>query len=374
MKEYSKIVFKRTPKELIKIRVNGITEGKVGTSKLKMKLSIPDVLALLPVRDIVVFPYMVVPLFVGRDSSVAAVDEALNSNRMIFFASQKDPTQDDPGKEDIYTTGVIAMILRMLKLPDGRVKILIQGLKRATIEEFTQESPFYKVKIKPIDEEEEAVTDLKIEALIRFVKEQLAKAVSLGKPMLPDLLAVIETINVPGKLADIIVANLGLKTSEAQEILEEQDPVERLNKVSRFLTREISILEVQQKIVTDAKGEIDKSQREYFLREQLKAIRKELGEEDDLSKEVEELEAKINKLKMPKEVKEEALKQLRRLSRMHSDSAEATVIRTYLEWMVELPWGKYSKDNLDLDNAKAVLEEDHYGLEDVKDRILDFWR
>jgi len=264
------------------------------------------------------------------------------------------------------------MILRMLKLPDGRVKILIQGLKRATIEEFTQESPFYKVKIKPIDEEEEAVTDLKIEALIRFVKEQLAKAVSLGKPMLPDLLAVIETINVPGKLADIIVANLGLKTSEAQEILEEQDPVERLNKVSRFLTREISILEVQQKIVTDAKGEIDKSQREYFLREQLKAIRKELGEEDDLSKEVEELEAKINKLKMPKEVKEEALKQLRRLSRMHSDSAEATVIRTYLEWMVELPWGKYSKDNLDLDNAKAVLEEDHYGLEDVKDRILDF--
>lgn len=336
------------------------------------ELAIPDVLALLPVRDIVVFPYMVVPLFVGRDSSVAAVDEALNSNRMIFLASQKDPTQDDPGKEDIYTTGVIAMILRMLKLPDGRVKILIQGLKRASIEEYIQETPFYKVKVKAIDEEEEVVTDLKVEALIRFVKEQLAKAVNLGKPMLPDLLAVIETINVPGKLADIIVANLGLKTSEAQEILEEQDPVERLNKVSRFLTREISILEVQQKIVTDAKGEIDKSQREYFLKEQLKAIRKELGEEDDLSKEVEELEAKINKLKMPKEVKEETLKQLRRLSRMHSDSAEATVIRTYLEWMVELPWGKYSKDNLDLDNAKAVLEEDHYGLEDVKDRILDF--
>jgi len=336
------------------------------------ELTIPEVLPLLPVRDIVVFPYMVVPLFIGRESSIAAVDEALNSKRMIFLSTQKDPMMEDPGEDDIYKIGTVAMILRMLKLPDGRVKILVQGLKRGEIEEFVQKEQFFKTKIKTFDEEETPTSDLKVEALIRYVKEQLAKAVNLGKPMLPDLLAVIDTINVPGKLADIIAANLGLKTNEAQEILEKLDFVERLNRVSQFLTREISILEVQNKILSDAKGEIDKSQREYFLKEQLKAIRKELGDEDDLSKEVEEFEEKLKKLKMPKEVKEEATKQLKRLSRMHSDSAEATVVRTFLEWIVELPWGKYTKDNLDIENARKVLEEDHYGLEEVKDRILDF--
>lgn len=336
------------------------------------ELTIPEVLPLLPVRDIVVFPYMVVPLFIGRESSIAAVDEALNSKRMIFLSTQKDPMMEDPGEDDIYKIGTVAMILRMLKLPDGRVKILVQGLKRGEIEEFVQKEQFFKTKIKTFDEEETPTSDLKVEALIRYVKEQLAKAVNLGKPMLPDLLAVIDTINVPGKLADIIAANLGLKTNEAQEILEKLDFVERLNRVSQFLTREISILEVQNKILSDARGEIDKSQREYFLKEQLKAIRKELGDEDDLSKEVEEFEEKLKKLKMPKEVKEEAAKQLKRLSRMHSDSAEATVVRTFLEWIVELPWGKYTKDNLDIENARKVLEEDHYGLEEVKDRILDF--
>lgn len=340
--------------------------------QIENELTIPEVLPLLPVRDIVVFPYMVVPLFIGRESSIAAVDEALNSKRMIFLSTQKDAMLEDPGEDDIYKTGVVAMILRMLKLPDGRVKILVQGLKRGVIEEYIQKEPYYKAKIKSIDEEEIPSNDLKVEALIRYVKDQLAKAVNLGKPMLPDLLAVIDTINVPGKLADIIAANLGLKSNEAQEILEKLDYVERLNRVSQFLTREITILEVQNKILNDAKGEIDKSQREYFLKEQLKAIRKELGDEDDLSKEVEEFEEKLKKLKMPKEVKEEATKQLKRLSRMHSDSAEATVVRTYLEWIVELPWGKITKDNLDIENAKKVLEEDHFGLEEVKDRILDF--
>ncbi|MGC8925724.1 MAG: endopeptidase La [Calditerrivibrio sp.] len=340
--------------------------------QLENELTIPEILPLLPVRDIVVFPYMVVPLFIGRESSIAAVDEALNSKRMIFLSTQKDPMMEDPGENDIYKIGTVAMILRMLKLPDGRVKILVQGLKRGEIEEFVQKEQFFKAKIKTFDEDETPTSDLKVEALIRYVKEQLAKAVNLGKPMLPDLLAVIDTINVPGKLADIIAANLGLKTDEAQEILEKLDYVERLNRVSQFLTREISILEVQNKILSEARGEIDKSQREYFLKEQLKAIRKELGDEDDLSKEVEEFEEKLKKLKMPKEVKEEATKQLKRLSRMHSDSAEATVVRTFLEWIVELPWGKFTKDNLDIENAKKVLEEDHYGLEEVKDRILDF--
>jgi ATP-dependent Lon protease len=334
-------------------------------------IQIPEELPLLPVRDIVLFPFMVIPLFVGRETSIKAIDEALSSKRMIFLSSQKDPLKDDPTTEDIYEVGTVAVILRMLKLPDGRVKILVQGIKRGKIEEFTQKEPYYKVKIKQIDEVEKT-DDLNAEALIRYVKEQLNNAVNLGKPMLPDLLAVIENIDEPGKLADLIASNLGLKISESQEILETIDTLERLKKVSEFLNKEISILEVQQKILNETKGEIDKSQREYFLKEQLKAIKKELGEEEDFNKEIEEFNEKIQKLKMPKEVKDEALKQLKRLSRMHSDSAEATVVRSYLEWLVELPWGKSSRENLDIKNAKKILDEDHYGLEDVKDRILDF--
>ncbi len=334
-------------------------------------LEIPEELPLLPVRDMVVFPYMVLPLYVGRDASIAAVDEALNGNRMIFLSSQKYAEKEDPQTDDIYTIGTVALILRMLKLPDGRVKILVQGLKRAQLKEFTQTEPYFKVKLELI-EEEEIEEGLKIEALVRHVKEQLSKAVNLGKPLLPDLLAVIETINEPGKLADIIVANLGLKPEESQVVLEEINPEKRLEKVNEFLNKEISILEVQQQILNDARGEIDKSQREYFLKEQMRAIKKELGEEDDISKEVEDLEKKLKKAKLPKKVKEEADKQLKRFSRMHPDSAEATVVRSYLEWLSELPWSKASKDNLNISHAKKVLDEDHYGLNEVKERILDF--
>ncbi|TYB33666.1 MAG: endopeptidase La [Flexistipes sinusarabici] len=334
-------------------------------------LEIPEILPLLPVRDMVVFPYMVLPLYVGRDASIAAVDEALSGERMIFLSTQKDAGIEEPDVKDIYNMGTAALILRMLKLPDGRVKILVQGLKRAEIDSYAQEDPFYKVKLNLI-EESEPEEALKSEALVRHVKEQLSKAVNLGKPILPDLLAVIETINEPGKLADIIVANLGLKAEESQVILEEIDPEKRLEKVNEFLNREISILEVQHQIMNDAKGEIDKSQREYFLKEQLRAIKKELGEEDDISKEVEEIQKKIEKAKMPKKVREEAEKQLGRFSRMHPDSAEATVVRSYLEWLVELPWSKSSKDNLNIKHAKKILDEDHYGLNEVKDRILDF--
>lgn len=334
-------------------------------------IQIPEELPLLPIRDVVVFPFMVIPLFVGRESSIKAVDEAIAAKRMIFLTSQRDPLKDEPSPEELYEVGTVAVILRMLKLPDGRIKLLVQGIKRGKIEEFVQKEPYYKVRITQIDEVEKT-DDLKTEALIRHVKDQLNNAVNLGKPMLPDLLAVIENIDEPGKLADIVASNLGLKISESQEILETIDTLERLKKVSEFLNREISILEVQQKIFNEAKGEIDKSQKEYFLKEQLRAIRKELGEDEDFNKEIEEFNEKIKKLKMPKEVKEEALKQVKRLSRMHADSAEATVVRTYLEWLVDLPWGKSSKENLDIKNAKKILDEDHYGLEDVKDRILDF--
>lgn len=334
-------------------------------------VKIPEQLPLLPVRDIVVFPYMVLPLFVGRENSIAAVNEALSADRLIFLACQKDASQEEPEEEGINTIGTVAIILRMLKLPDERIKILVQGIKRATIEEYIQMKPFVKVKINTFSEEASDDT-LASEALLRHVKEQLHNAVSLGKPMLPDLLAVIETIDDAGKLADIIVSNLGLKTDEAQDILEEKDIISRLRKVSEFLNKEISILEVQQKIMNEARGEIDKSQKEYFLREQLKAIKKELGEEDDFQIEIEEYEKKIKKAKMPKTVAEEADKQLKRLARMHPDSAESTVARTFLDWLVELPWSKASKDKLDIKTAKQILNDDHFGLEEVKERILDF--
>ena len=339
--------------------------------QFEQEINIPEELPLLPVRDIVVFPYMVLPLYVGREQSVSAVNEALNEDRLIFLACQKDPAVEDPEKDDICTVGTVAVILRMLKMPDNRVKLLIQGIKRAKIESYVESDQGFRVKISQIIDETNA-ENIDNQALVRHSKELLSKAVSLGKPMLPDLLAVIESIEEPGKLADIIVSNLGLKMDEGQEVLEIINPVDRLKRVDELLNREISILEVQQKIMNDARGEIDKSQKEYFLREQLKAIKKELGEEDDFQAEMDEYAVKIKKCKLPKKVNEEAVKQLDRLSKMHPDSAEATVARSYLDWMVEVPWSKATKDKLDIKEAKHVLDEDHFGLEEVKDRILDF--
>jgi len=339
--------------------------------QFETEISIPEELPLLPVRDIVVFPYMVLPLYVGREESIASVNEALNEDRLIFLACQKDASVEDPEDDDIYEIGTVAVILRMLKMPDNRIKLLVQGVKRGKVEEHLDSDSGYKVRISEMNDVVQEENE-ENEALLRHIKEQLAKAVTLGKPMLPDLLAVIESIDEAGKLADIIVSNLGLKVDEAQEVLELGDSTDRLKKVGELLTREISILEVQQKIMNDARGEIDKSQKEYFLREQLKAIKKELGEEDDFMMEMEEYRKKIKKCKMPKKVHEEAMKQLDRLSKMHPDSAESTVARTYLDWMTEIPWSKATKEKLDIKEAKTVLDEDHFGLEEVKDRILDF--
>ena len=333
-------------------------------------INIPETLPLVPIRDIVIFPYMILPLYVGRETSIAAVDEALNRDRLIFLTAQKDPSTDDPTLKDVYNIGVVASVLRMLKMPDGRVKILVQGVKRGKIIDFVKEKPYVEVKILLIEDGISEKT-LEIEALMRNTKELLTKAVNLGKPMLPDLLAVIDSIDDLGKLADIVAANLGLKVEEAQQILEIADAIERLKKVGEFLNKEISILEVQHRILSRAKGEIDKSQREYFLREQLKAIKKELGEDEEEA-EISEFKDKIEQANMPEEVKDEALKQINRLTKMHPDSAEATVVRTYIEWLIELPWDKTTDDNLDIKHAKKILDEDHYGLRDVKERILDF--
>ncbi|MBF0327779.1 MAG: endopeptidase La [Nitrospirae bacterium] len=342
------------------------------SAKEDRELEIPDVMPVLPVRDIVVFPFMILPLFVGRDMSIKAIDHSLNSNRMVLLLTQKELSVESPQPQDLYSMGTVCMIMRMLKLPDGRVKILVQGLTKARAKKIIQDDQFYMAQIERVGEDKAAESTLENEAIIRNVKEQMEKAVTLGKTILPDVMVVIENIEDPGRLADLIASNLGMKTDQSQEILEMADPIARLKKISEVLTREIQLLSIQQKIQTEARGEMDKTQREYFLREQLKAIQRELGDIDERGEEAREFKKKIEDSKMPERVAKEAAKQVRRLEKMHPDSAESGTIRTYLEWLTELPWTKSTKDQLDIKTAEKVLNEDHYDLEKVKERILEY--
>ena len=336
------------------------------------EFSIPEELPLLTVRDVVIFPYMIIPLFVGREFSIKAIDESLSKDRLIFVSAQKNINDEVPDKDDIYNVGTIAMIMRMLKLPDGRVKVLVQGISKGRITEFTQEKPFFSVKIEKIEEKKVKELTNKEEALLRDVKEKLEKMLTLGKILSPEVVMILEGINDPARLSELVAANIGMKVNELQEVLETDDPIKKLKKVHSTLTKEVEILDMQAKIQSKAKEEMNKLQREYFLREQLKAIQSELGESSDKDEEINEFKKKIKSAKMHKEAKEEAQKQLRRLEKMHPDSAESAVIRTYLEWMTELPWSKSTKDNLDIKKAKKILDEDHYGLNKVKERILEF--
>ncbi|MBI5560777.1 MAG: endopeptidase La, partial [Deltaproteobacteria bacterium] len=340
--------------------------------KQEEQLIIPESLPLLPIRDIVIFPYMIVPLFVGRERSINAVDAALTKDRLVFMATQKDLSKEDPDPEDLYTFGTVGMIMRMLKLPDARVKILVQGLTRAQIKTFLQTRPSYSVEITKLKENVVEHLPIEIEALMRNVRETLEKMASIGKVVLPEVMMVLENIHEPGRLADLVAANLGLKIEEAQGVLEILDPIERLKRVNDLITKEYHVAQMQAKIQTQAKEEMDKTQREYFLREQLKAIKGELGEMEEVTEEIEEFKEKVKKANMPPEVEKEALKQADRLEMMHPDAAEATITRTYLEWLVELPWSKYTRDTLDIEKAQKVLDEDHYDLEKVKERILEY--
>ncbi|MCL5885216.1 MAG: endopeptidase La [Deltaproteobacteria bacterium] len=326
---------------------------------------------MLPVRDIVIFPYMTLPLFVGREASIAAVEEALSSDRHIFLVTQKDPSLEEPKMEDLYRTGTVAMIMRMLKLPDGRLKILIQGVVKARIVEAVDGKPAVRVRVERIVEPPPKEGSLEVEALMRASREKIEKILSL-KNMPVEILMVTENINNPGVLADLVASNLRLKIEEAQGVLEETDPVARLTLVNNLLSRELQLAEMQAKIQNQAKEEMSKTQREYFLREQLKAIKSELGDIDSKAEEIEELRKKIKAAGMPEEVEKEADKQLRRLEGMHPDAAEASVVRTYLDWMVELPWKKETRDTINIAKAKKILDEDHHDLERVKDRILEY--
>ncbi len=336
------------------------------------KLHIPKALPVLMLRDIVVFPYMVVPLFVGREKSKNAIDTALSSDRMILLLTQKNMEIEEPKREDVHEMGTVALVMRMLKLPDGRVRILAQGLVRAKVDTLEEDKPFYSAKINVIHDAEEAEKDIEVEALIRNVRSGLDKASSLGKNIPPEILIIATNVEEPGRLADLTAANLELKVNDAQKVLEIEDPVMRLKKVYELLTKELELLDVQSKISSEAKGEMEKLQKQYFLRQQMKAIQKELGEEGEIQEEIKGYKEKLKKIKVTAIVKEELEKQISRLSRMHPESAETAVVRNYLDWMFDLPWNKASVDNLDLQKAKKILDEDHYGLEKVKERILEY--
>ncbi|MBL8181269.1 MAG: endopeptidase La [Blastocatellia bacterium] len=334
-------------------------------------MQIPSELPVLPLRDIVIYPFMIVPLFVSRDRSIRAVEEALKDNRLILLVSQRDVNKEEPERKDLYDVGTVAVIMRMLKLPDGRIRILIQGLSRCEVNSVETGGEFVTAGITPIQEPLVEDGSLEVEALMRNVRGSMERAASLGKNISPEVLAIIANLDDAGRLADLSGSNLELRVEDAQSVLDIHDPVPRLRRVNELLNKEIDILTVQQEINSQARSDIDRSQREYFLRQQLKAIQGELGEGNELSEELEQYRTKILEAKMPESAEEEALRQLKKLERMHPDAAETATMRNWLDVMVDLPWSVASIDNLDLIKAEEILDEDHFGLDRVKERMIE---
>ena len=333
---------------------------------------LPTSMPLMPVRDVVIFTDMLMPLFVGRDKSINAVESAVEKDSIMMLSTQKDPGIENPTPDDIYSVGTVGRILRMLKLPDGRVKALVQGVAKAKIKKYVRKRPLYKVDVEIIAEELVSSLSVETEALMRNVREQSEKILALRGELTNEIGSILESIEDPGKLADLVASNLKMRIEDAQALLETLDPVERLRKINDILSKEVELSSMQAKIQSDVRDEISKSQRDYFLREQVRAIHRELGESDEKAQEIKEYKAKIKKARMPLKVKEEAGKQLKRLEQMHPESAESSVVRTYLDWLVELPWSKSSKGGINIPRAKEILDREHYGLEKIKDRILEY--
>ena len=333
---------------------------------------IPAILPLMPVRDVVIFNDMLLPLFVGREKSVRAVEEAVTKDSFLMLVTQKDPNVEDPKPNEIYTVGTVSRILRMLKLPDGSVKALVQGISKARIVRYIKKKDLYLVKIEIIPENPIKKINLEIEAMMRNVRDYSKKILALRGELTGDVSSILESIGDPGKLADLVASNLKLKIKESQTVLEHIDPVKRLNNINDLLSREVELSSIQAKIQSDVRDEISKNQRDYFLREQMRAIHKELGEQDERKQEITHYNKRIKKARMSKEAEKEAKRQLKRLEQMHPDSAEASVIRTYLDWLVDMPWSVVTKDVINIKNAKKLLDADHYALDKVKDRILEY--
>ncbi|MCX8015281.1 MAG: LON peptidase substrate-binding domain-containing protein, partial [candidate division WOR-3 bacterium] len=334
------------------------------------KSEIPDQLPILAIRGGVIFPGVIVPLVISTNRAVKLVDEALAGNKMVCAVTQKDQNIEEAGPDDLYRIGTISYILKMLRFPDGTMRILLQGVKRGQVNAYVQTEPYLKALVAPIDEPEKK--DISTEALMRNILNMFQKLSDLAQYLPDELSTIALNIESPSKLADFIAHYLNITIEEKQKLLETIDPAERLSNLIPLLNKEISILELSAKIRERVKGELDKSQRDFVLREQLKAIQKELGETDELTAEINELREKIEKANMPKEVKDVALKELNRLSRMSPQVAEYTVVRTYLDWLINLPWSVSSEDNLDIKRVKKILDQDHYNLNKVKERILEY--
>jgi ATP-dependent Lon protease len=334
------------------------------------KIVVPNEIPILPLRGTVLFPDLILPIMVGRKRSVRLIDEAMDSDRIIGVITQKRSEIEDPKEGDLYTVGVAALILRMIRELDGSQRVIVQGVSRIKVREYLQKDPYYKARVDSVDET--AVEGVEIEALMMNLKNLFERAVELAPYLTAELGTMVKSIKSANILADLIASNLNISTSEKQGILETYDIRERLTKVHLYLNKEVQVLELGNKIQSQVKEDIDKTQREYYLREQLKAIKKELGELDDHSAEIKELKDRIKKAKMPPEALTAAEKELDRLAKIPPASAEYTVARTYLDWLVELPWSETTADNLDIHNAQKILDEDHYDLEKVKKRILEY--
>jgi ATP-dependent Lon protease len=329
-----------------------------------------ETLAVLPLRDIVVFPHMIVPLFVGRDKSVRALETVMKEDKQILLVAQKNAAQDDPSADDIYKVGTVSTILQLLKLPDGTVKVLVEGIRRARITAFKETEAYFEVYAESL--EEQADDSKEVEALARTVVTQFEQYIKLNKKIAPEVLVSVNQIDDPSKLADTVASHLGLKISDKQELLEIETTSERLERVFNHMESEIGVLQVEKKIRNRVKRQMEKTQREYYLNEQLKAIQKELGEGEDGKDETAELEAKIKATRLSKEAREKATAELKKLRSMSPMSAEATVVRNYLDWILGIPWKKRSKIKNDVIEAERVLNADHYGLEKIKERIVEY--
>ncbi|WP_069649798.1 endopeptidase La [Caloranaerobacter ferrireducens] len=330
------------------------------------------VIPLIPLRGLSVFPYMVMHFDVGRDKSINALEQAMVNNSLIFLTSQKEAKVDMPSTEDFYHVGTVCKIKQMLKLPGDAIRVLVEGINRGKITEILKEDPYFEVEIEEFIYDTEKEKDIETEAMMRLVLEAFEEYVKVGNKVSPDVVITVSEIDEPGRLADVIASYIQLKPEDKQKILEAFDPYERLETLYIILKEEIEVLEIEEKIYQRVRKQINKLQKEYYLKEQLKAIQKELGEDDGIEAEVEEYKEKINKIKMPKEVKEKALKEADRLLKLSPASAETGVIRNYLEWIIELPWDKKTKDRIDIKKSREILDEDHYGLKDVKERILEY--
>ena len=349
-----------------------MTRGTPATETKDDPVQVPERLPVLPLRDMVVFPFIIAPLSVAREISIDAVDRALADNRMIFLVAQKDRDCEHPGPDDLFKVGTVAVIMRMLKLPDGRIRVLVQGVARARLDEVLETSPCLEAKITKLNDQLYDPESLEKEAHMRSVRRLMERASSLGKSLPSEVMSIASSLEDPGRLADLTASNLDLKLEEAQSVIETLDPIERLKQVHELLKHELDLLSMQREIDSLARDEMDRSQREYYLRHQMKAIMMELGEGGDLAEEIEQYRSRVEDATLPEEAQEELERQLKRLERMHPDSSESTTVRNYLDWLTSLPWGKYSDDNLDLVKAAEILDADHYGLEQIKDRILEY--